>query len=1165
MKKKFNFFIQGRLDPRIKKMLMYMKLTCLIVLLGAIQVFAGKTYAQKTNISVNLKNATVETVLQSVEEQTDFYFLYSRSIVDVDRKVELQLKDVKVTELLSSLFAGTEVSYRIDGRQIVLSGVETNTLQQQKAVAGKVTDSTGMPLPGVSVVVKGTTIGTITDFDGNYNLANVPGDATLTFSFVGMKSQDVKIAGKSTINITLEEEAIGIEEVVAIGYGSMKKRDFLGSIASLNAEDIQKTQPTSMDAALQGITSGVTVTSSGVPGAPVQVKVRGINSISSGTDPLWIVDGIPVTSGTLDQSYNGETNQNILSMINPSDIESIQVLKDAAATSIYGSRGSNGVIVVTTKQGKDGINTFDVDISSGVSNWTKSDIGLASGPEYVAIMDLVRKNSRMNGLYEPIQSLGQLDNVATSMTREEALNTNTNWADEISRLGNFFDARIAASNGSGKVNSYLSLNYRKDNSIFKFSDLQTLSSNVNLNYKALDILDLGYKAIISYTDNNRVKSSDGKQGAGGWAQVNSNSLPWMKVYDDEGINGYWNSQSYTNALAGIDSRNSESNLKSINVITGLNASLKLPVKGLFLKGELGMNYVNSKGLSWISKNVRELGAVARESKIQTAILNYNSYLSYNLNIRDIHSLNLVAGVEGTRSNVHTTQLTGEGLVGVFHEIGTPTTLSGSSKLGGESYLMGIFSRANYNYKNKYYAGFSMRRDGISRFIDENRWTTFVSGSLGWIISEESFFNIEAINLLKLRGSFGQTGNTNVPTGITSDVWSITSGSGSHMGFNSSTLGTLGNRHIRWETTTSVDAGFDFGLLENRINGSVGYYRQEITDMLMKVPLPESAGIRGGNYIWQNVGKMENYGIEFNMDAVIINNKNFTWSVGGNLSTNKNKVLALDPESDRNGAGIEPEADADSNYRTITRTGLPIGNWYMAEFAGVDTEKGIPMIYEVAVQEDGLTKHTGNIIPGTENNINKNRMILEGKTSIPKFYGGLNTMFSYKMFDMNMLWSFAGGHYIYNRLRQSIMTPNTGLLTLSKDLLTDTWQKPGDNAKWPQTTYAVSYFYDDNGNPTDVGVKYASENQTPNSMYLEKGDYLRLKSLQIGYRLPENLARVIRMKSVRIYLNGTNLFTSTKFTGYDPEVEIGRNSSSSVVVFKDLPQAKIYSIGVNAKF
>ncbi|WP_233872205.1 SusC/RagA family TonB-linked outer membrane protein [Dyadobacter sp. CY323] len=1124
-------------------------------------------------VSFEVQNRDIRTALSIIEKSAKVKFSYEPAIIPKNVETTLIANQDPLALVLEKLLSPLGLTYEVSGKYIILTKKNklseaspfsheeaSNALSRETKVSGKVTDEKGDAMPGVTIRVKGTQSGTITDIEGKYSMDLSNTNAILVFSFVGYDSQEVETGSNSQLNISLKPSSRSFDDVVVVGYGTMKKRDILGSVATLKSEDLQKLKPTSMDAALQGMASGVMVTSSGVPGAPVQVKVRGVNSISSNTDPLWIVDGIPIVTGSIGSDFNGAANQNILSMINPADIESMQVLKDAAATSIYGSRGSNGVIIVTTKSGKKGKTTFDVDIRSGVSNWTKTDVGIASGKEFVEIMDLVRTNSRLSGTYEPVQSLGQLDTYQTSMTREEAMNTNTRWADQISRMGSYSDVRISTSSGSEKTNSYLSLNYRKDNSNLKFGDMQTISSNFNIKHSLLNSLSLGYRMLASYTDNNRISSGDGKQGAGGWGQVNSNALPWYRVYDPEGVNGYWNPQSMVNPLASMDRIHSENNLKALNLLTGLTADLKLPVNGLVLHGELGMNYINSQATSWISEKVRILGSRAQENKTNSSTLNYNTYLNYDASFRD-HNINVVAGVEGTRAKAHGTTLTGVGLIGVYHEIGTPASLTGSSGLGNEMYLMGLFGRANYNFKEKYYAGLSVRRDGISKFINKNRWANFLSGSLGWVVSEEKFFSIDAINLLKFRGSYGQTGNTNIPTGITGDIWSNRSGDGTLQMTNSKMLTNIGNRNVKWETTSTIDFGIDFGLFQNRINGSVAWYNKNVADMLLKAAVPLSAGIQQSNSIWQNIGDMKSYGLEFDIDGVLISKKDFKWRVGGNFATNRNKVLALTPELDNTGNGILPS----ETVREIIKKGLPLANWYMADYAGVDAEKGIPLIYQIERLEDGSTRRTGKIIPATTTNQTANRMILHGKTSIPKITGGVNTNVTYKAFNVSMFWNFAAGHYIYNRLRQSLMTPNTGLLTLSQDILTDTWRSPGDNAKYPMTTYGNSYYFDSNGNPSNVQVQYGSENITPNSLYLEKGDYLRLKNLQLGYNIPVKLTDASRIKSLYLYLSGTNLLTFTKFSGYDPEVNITDGSLSSVVFALEMPQSRVFSVGVSAKF
>ena len=1149
-------------DRSFKKTILIMRLSIILILLSVLTTSAS-VYSQSTKISLDLKNVTITEAFNVIENQTYFRFVYDDKLFNDERIVSLNVKDQNIEEVLRQIFPDNEVSYKIlEDNLIVFLPSE----QSGSTVKGKVVDDKGEPLPGVTVHLKGTMQGTVTDVDGAFSVKVTDASSVLIFSFVGFETQEVIVGNRSEINIELQQSVVGLGEVIAIGYGTQKKRDIIGSISTITSDEILKaTDASSFDAAMQGMAPGLMVSSeSGVPGAPVQIKIRGVSSISSGTDPLWIIDGIPVISGSTGRSFDGETSQNVMSLINPADIESIQVLKDAAATSIYGSRGSNGVILVTTKSGKKGKMTFNVDLKSGVSNWANSDIGLATGAEYIEIMDRAYANSGLSGLYDPQTSLNQLDGAEASITREEALATNTDWADVISRTGSFVEANISATQGTDKGNSYLSLRYRKDNSIIKYSDLEVFSVNSNMNYNLLDVLQLNYHGFVSFSDNNRVKSKYGKSAAGGWAQVNAYSLPWMKVYDDSdtGINGFWNPLTGANALAGISPLNSESNLQTLNLLQGLNATLQI-MEGLTLKGEFGANLVYNKGRSWRGEGIRVDGAVAAENKDQTRVINYNAFFNYDKTFGEDHWLNVVAGVENTRSYSHYTYLKSESLIGSFHEVGTPEDVNSAySYMGNESYLRGYFGRANYKFKDRYIIGASIRRDGISKFTAENRWATFASASLGWIISEEKFFNSDIVNMLKLRGSFGQTGNTNIPSGITSDNYNVRTST--TMGLPSTEFESVGNSDIKWETTSTTDVGVDFGLFDNRINGSLAYYRQKVEDMLLAVSLPYSAGISGGNIIWQNVGDMENRGVEFNVDANIIN-RTFKWNLGFNFSYNKNKILALDPESDASNVGITQMESSEDQVITIFKKGLPCGNWYMAESAGVDSEKGIPMIYEVQVNDDGTTSHTGNIIPGTSENLANNRMILKGKTSLPKFIGGFNSRFAYKNFDLAMNFSFAAGHYIYNRLLQSTLTPNRGVRTLSNKLLTEAWQNPGDNAKWPQVVMNVQHFYDSDGNASTDPVTYGTEEKFISSMYLEKGDYLKLKNLSVGYTLPAKVVSKMKMQSLRVALNVTNLLTLTKFSGYDPEVAVDQDTGASLVSYSAMPQARTYSLGLNINF
>ena len=1158
-------------SPSVRKSLTIMRNVILFLLFGTLQTFASISYSQSTKITLTKENSTVQEVLSAIEQESEFIFTYNVNQINANRRVSVDFRDESITNILDKLFAKEHVRYAIDDRHIVLykeNASRSNGVQQAgRKITCIVTDASG-PVIGANVMVKGTTIGTMTDTEGKAILENIPAKAELVVSFVGYLTQEISVKNQTSIQIVLKEDTKTLDEVVIVAYGTQKKRDVIGSMATLNSSDVMKLAPTSIESTLQGMASGVQVnTGDGVPGAPQQIKIRGIGSISSGTDPLWIIDGIPVQSHVIDNRIDGETNQSVLSMFNPNDIESIQVLKDAGATSIYGSRGSNGVILVTTKSGKKGALKVSADYKTGISNWAKSDIGYANNTEYISIMDKALTNVG-SGKYEVTNTIRNLDGATETMTQAEALQTNTNWADVMSRTGNFYEANLSASQGTEKGNSYTSLKWREDHGNLKFNNMKTMSANTNANYHIMNVFDLGYRLFASYTDNDRLKSGDGKAGAGGWAQVNSNALPWMKIYDPAGFNGYWNSRASVNPLASIDPVNAQSNLKTLNVLSSLTGTLHLPIKGLSIKGEYGLNYVADRARSWRSSALLINGAEAQEQKYETIVSNYNAFINYDVPINNANQLNLVAGIENTRQYTHVMNLKGNGLVGIYPEVGTPTTLSGNTGITDESYLRGYFARANYKLLDKYLVGASVRRDGISKFTSDNRWATFISGSLGWIISEEKFFKFEPISLLKLRGSYGQTGNINTPSNITSDSWGQSTGVNTLVGENSTTLNSIGNSDTKWETTTSVDVGIDYGLFKNRINGSIAYYRKKVSDMLLAVSLPPSAGIHGGNRCWENIGDMRNEGFEFDINSTILNEKDWTVTAGFNISTNSNKVLSLDPQSDANGTGLLLTGSATYGYgilRTITKKGLAYGTWYMAESAGVDAQKGIPMIYEVKTNEDGTTEHTGKIIPATNENMTNNRMILKGKTSMPKVLGGFNAYVKYKNFDMSMVWSFVTGNYIYNHLLQSSMTPNIGMLVLNTKLLTDSWEKSGDNAKYPQVTAGNLYFYDNDGNATQSGISYGSDNNTPTSQYLEKGDYLKLRNLTIGYNLPAAWVQRCHLGNVRIYISGNNLLTLTGFSGYDPELSIDQTTGSSVSSFYVMPSSRTLMAGINVNF
>lgn len=849
-----------------------MKLTVFFLLTTLIHVSAS-VYSQQTKLSISLKDAAVREVLRTIEDQSEFFFLYKNENIDMNRTVSINIKEKSVEYLLDQVFKGTTVSYEVVNRQIVLvdklkGNVFPPIQQQQKSVTGRVTDSSGH-LPGVSVLIKGTTMGVVTDANGNYSLTNVPANATLQFSFIGMKSQEVAVGNKTTINVVLAEETFGIDEVVAVGYGTVKKRDVIGSVASVSGKDLKQVSSTSFTAAMQGRATGVNIReTSGTPGAPVSVQVRGINSINTGTNPLWIIDGMPVYSGDGLGRTSGTVSQNPMSTINPNDIQSVEVLKDAAATAIYGSRGSNGVIIVTTKSGKKekGKGNVTFDYSSGISSLTTSpeSIGFANTTEWFDIMDIAKKNGG-RGVFEPGDILNA--NFPTSISRDDALNVNTNWFDHVLRQGSYKDANFSYSQGLEKGSVFASFGYRSDKAVNVGNDFDRMTGRINIDLEPVKNFKTGAKLNLMYTNNFRNKTNSNNPGnstgtTGGFGNAILGGLPWYPVYDDDDPSGYWNPGAGN--LAIIARRDLMlDNKKTYRALGNIYAEYELPwIKGLSIRAEGSTDIIQDNSTNWISGIVLNSGKTyVYEGANTHTSYNYNSYLKYNTTFNEKHSLNAVAGTESQITSGYTRAMEGRDPVGYNQVLGntSPGIMDMmQGYLGGERFIRSYFGRANYKFSDKYMLGVSMRRDGSSAFSSDVRWGNFAAISAGWIVSEEKLFESlkDQINLLKLRGSFGQTGNESIPGDR--NINTITNNASYRYGTtNILSAGAgiiIGNELITWETTDSYDMGIDFGLFNNRITGSLAYYMQNVSDMLLQISAPPSAAIGS---VYGNVGDMKN--------------------------------------------------------------------------------------------------------------------------------------------------------------------------------------------------------------------------------------------------------------------------------------------------------------------
>ena len=714
----------------------------------------------------------------------------------------------------------TRIGLRSRFLLVLMIGLILPTLSvwgQNATITGKVVDPKGEPLVGVSVLEQGTTNGTVTDMNGRYSIVVQKDSSPLRFSYMGFDNQEIVPGKRRVIDVTLTENSVVIDDVVVIAYGTKKRRDMIGSVSKIKSDEMSLMQGGRFENSLQGLASGVQVVNDGMPGSTPQIKIRGIGSIASGSDPLWVVDGIVGGGST---------------MVNSNDIESIEVLKDAAATAIYGSRGANGVIIVTTKKGKKGGLKFDVHYEGGITPITNSDLGLASTKTYFNIMDEARANVGLNPL-DPQKDIIEpyYSNWTSPITREEAMNTDMDWVDLVTRMGHFHDINVALNQGGENSTTYASVNYRSDESSLKGLSMNAVSARLNSEFKK-GIVTLGTQSFLKF---------DRKKSTNKWAVV-SDKFPWRKVYDPEDPTGYWNPQmadGHPTATLDNDYQLSTGENFSFRTTLYMDVNLKW-IKGLSVRADASYGYGLAQSDYWLSGLITNTGNVdgnqGNKSKKTTKSQQYHAFAKYNREWTD-HGLDIVTGIEANRSYTDNAVVAGKNLSGEFQEPKIIGTMLGnnSAYIGGESYTFSFFNRIDYKFKQRYLLGASFVREGSSKFVKENRFGDFYSVSGGWIISDEAFMrNAGFISLLKLRGSYGETGNQNIPSEVTKNSYSIKSKQ-YYNNMQNMFLWNIANKAAKWEKNKSIDLGLDYALFNNKVNGSIAYYRRTTVNTFVFLP------------------------------------------------------------------------------------------------------------------------------------------------------------------------------------------------------------------------------------------------------------------------------------------------------------------------------------------
>lgn len=962
-----------------------------------------------------MNNARVIDVLDEIENNSEFYFLFNQKLVDVERKVDVDAKELTIDLILTDMFAGTDVHHQVNDRLIVLTTEknpvfdQANLAQQKRTVSGSVSDESGQPLPGVTVVVKGTTQGTVTNADGNYSLTNIPEDATLVFSFVGMLTQEIPVGNQTSINVTMVVDAIGIEEVVAIGYGTMKKSDLTGAVSSVSAEDVDNIPVQSIDMALRGKIAGVNIQKrSGAPDARTIIRIRGINSIQGGNDPLIIVDGFPMTEG--------------LEAIDPNDIESVEVLKDASSTSIYGARATNGVIIVTTKSGKSGPMRIDIDSYYGLQSVAKL-IDFADAKGFMEIANERAVNDGEDQLFFPNPS---------------QVTANTNWQEEIFQTSPIQNYNLTFSGGNEKLRYSMSGNYFDQEGIIKGSDYNKITLRSNIDSEINKRIAITNSLLLTRFESN----SSNPYGA---IEDAFRAPPTLPAYDPDGnyqaIDIYPFSEVNQNPLAIIDGTSNQT--LQTRLFNNFGATFSI-LNGLTFKSTLGVDYVTSLGNNYTKRFLiagKPGGKASKSSWESYSLLNENIF-NYDLTFGE-NQINAVAGYTAqTYKSANFSAGSGNfvsddllyNALGSGSDISIPS--SGGSKWGISSWL----GRINLNLKNKYLVTLSGRADGSSRFAKGNKWSFFPSGAFAWKLSEEEWFKSNQISSLKFRLSVGQTGNQAVSPYQTmvrmSDV-QVAFGDALNIGYAPA---NIANKELSWETTTQYDAGLDFGFFKEKIRLSVDYYYKLTTDLLARVDLPPSAGFTSST---QNIGSMSNQGFEFQLDAVPVTGK-FKWDLSANFYINRNKIVELAKGADL----FAPGADLLGTMH-ILREGEPISMFYGYVWDRID--------------ENGQNTYKDLNSDGKINNLD--RTIIGNPH--PKWNAGLNNTFSYNNWQLSIFLESTYGHDILNiSSYDHIDSFYKGRNQLSK-VVKDYWTPENPDAKYPKPSSSITQL------PSDVYVEDGS--------------------------------------------------------------------------------------------
>ena len=1111
--------IQGRANCIMKglrksagKSILIMKIIAVILLVATLQVSASG-YAQK--VSLQQTNSNLKSVLNVIRKQTGYYFIFNKAVTQKARPVTINVTDQDLKEVLISIFKDQNLSFEIKKKVIIItntfSSSSGNSIDQTEKVPpvnirGKVLDPKGLPLIGASVRIKGATKGTVTDADGNFTLNGVESDAVLVISYSGFVSQEISVNGRTILSVSLKDDIQRLNDVVVVGYGTQSKRAVTGAVTSINYDKFKDRSFSNVTQALAGQLPGVNISQSqGAPGASPVVRIRGTSSITAGTNPLYVIDGLPV------ENFN-------LNLINPQDISSVEVLKDASSAAIYGSRGANGVIIITTKLGKPGTTNVNASYEFGVQTVNRQ-IDMMNAQQFVQYYIDAHNNAWIatgGRASDPNSVRGSAYKIPEDFTNNPGqFGNGTNWQDVMFNSALSHNAQLSVSGGSDKTQFLVSGAYLDQDAVLDQNYYKRLALRMNLKHQISEKFTVG--ANISLTS--IYDRTDGTTGKADVVSLGVTSDPIFPVYNENGNLGFrdpnsalyrftqysdlqlWNPYSLTREI--------QKQNKTYNTLVTGYGEYKI-TDGLKFRTSINANLTNSRFSSYqnaLQKYGYSSAGPAIADNNTTSVLNWLSEntLTYDKQF-DKHKITALLGYTAQHQRDEYADVAGSNFPNDLVPTLNAGTITGGTSIASEWALLSYLGRINYSFKDKYFLTGTIRRDGSSRFGENNKYGYFPSASAGWLISDEDFMKerFKWVSSLKMRVSYGIAGNNQIPNYGAIGLLSASNYTYGSTVVNGLAVNNISNKDLKWEKTTQYNAGIDMGIFNNRLSLTFDAYYSVTKDLLLNVPVPDITGF--ANQL-TNIGKMRNQGLEIGITSKNLIH-DFTWSTDFNISLNRNKVLKLGPND-------APLNYTDFSVAVRTEVGQPVSNYYGYMFDGVYQNQA-----QINASAHDLTTTPGDPIVRDVNRDGK--ITADDRTNIgnyqPKFIGGVTNTFGYRGLEFSFLMQGSYGGKIANQLVRYSALWNGGRNAYAEAF--NYWRseaEPGDGKHFKPTV-----------EPKGLQNQFSS-------YWIEDGSFSRVKNIRLSYSLPKSsFSRIPSIKSLRLYVNAENVLLFSKYTNYDPE-------------------------------